>query len=125
MPDDHASGQRSPSEDVLSFEQALLDLQQVVDHLEEGAVGLEESMRLFERGTAMLRHCYRLLEHAEQRIEILTGQDAAGKIETAPFDASATHESTSPKAGRRTRKPAPRTRPTPPDDADTGDTLFS
>lgn len=120
VPDDPSSG--AP----LTFEQALQELQQVVNHLEEGAVGLEDSMRLFEHGTAMLRHCYKLLEHAEQRIEILTGQDAAGNVETAPFDASATHESDAPKAGRRARKPSPRSRPaSPPDDANAGDTLFS
>jgi exodeoxyribonuclease VII small subunit len=126
VPDDDSTRDRSPSEEPLSFEQALLELQQVVDHLEEGTVGLEESMRLFEHGTAMLRHCYTLLEHAEQRIEILTGQDAAGNVETAPFDASASHESHAPKAGRRARKPSPRSRPaSPSDDANAGDTLFS
>jgi exodeoxyribonuclease VII small subunit len=108
-----------------SFEQALTELQQVVDDLEEGSVGLEESMRRFERGTALLRHCYGLLEHAEQRIEILTGRDAAGNVETAPFDASATHESAAPKAGRRTRKSPTKPKPaTPPEETDPGDTLF-
>lgn len=126
MPDDDRTPDHSPSGAPPSFEQALQELQQVVDHLEEGTVGLEESMRLFEHGTAMLRHCYTLLEQAEQRIEILTGQDAARNIETAPFDASASHESAAPKAGRRPRKPAPRSRQSPPpDDANSSDTLFS
>ena len=89
VPDDSSTNEPISPNEPLSFEQALGELQQVVDELEEGSVGLEESMRRFERGTALLRHCYGLLEHAEQRIEILTGRDAAGNVETAPFDASA------------------------------------
>jgi exodeoxyribonuclease VII small subunit len=123
--DDHSSGQSGSGDVPLTFEQALTELQQVVDELEDGSVGLEESMRRFERGTALLRHCYGLLEHAEQRIEILTGRDTAGNVETAPFDASATHESAAPKAGRRTRKAPTKPKPTaPPEETDPGDTLF-
>lgn len=118
-------GKSDRSDELLSFEQALTELQQVVDDLEEGSVGLEESMRRFERGTALLRHCYGLLEHAEQRIEILTGRDAAGNVETAPFDASATLESAAPKAGRRVRKtPTKPKAAAPPEETDPGDTLF-
>jgi exodeoxyribonuclease VII small subunit len=123
--DDNSTGQPGSADEPLSFEQALTELQQVVDELEEGSVGLEESMRRFERGTALLRHCYGLLEHAEQRIEILTGRDAAGNVETAPFDASATHESAAPKAGRRIRKMPAKPRPAAPlEETDPGDTLF-
>ena len=121
------SSSTEPSETTsLSFEQSLIELQQIVSALEAGTLGLEDSLKQFERGSALLRCCYGLLESAEQRIEVLTGQDAAGNIETAPFDASASHESTAPKAGRRARKPSPRSRQAPPpDDANAGDTLFS
>jgi len=94
-----------------SFEHALTELQQIVSELEAGALGLEESLKQFERGSALLRHCYGMLESAEQRIEILTGRTAEGELQTAPFDATATHEPTAAKAGRRQRtraaKPAP------------------
>ena len=114
-----------PVGEPLSFEEALTELQQVVDELEEGSVGLEESMRRFERGTALLRHCYGLLERAEQRIEILTGRDAEENVETAPFDASATHEQGAPQAGRRARKAPTKRKPAaPPEETDPGDTLF-
>ena len=118
-------GTPDASSEPLSFEEALTQLQQVVDALEEGSVGLEESMRRFERGTALLRHCYGLLERAEQRIEILTGRDAEGSVESAPFDASATHEHAAPQAGRRGRKARTKSKPAaPPEETDPGDTLF-
>lgn len=74
----------------LSFEDSLSELQQIVDELEVGQLGLEESMQRFEQGIALLRNCYSTLEAAEQKIETLTGTDAAGQPLTEPFDAAAT-----------------------------------
>jgi len=91
-----------------SFEQALIELQQIVSALEAGTLGLEDSLKQFERGSSLLRRCYGLLESAEQRIEVLTCRSAEGELQTAPFDASATHEPTTAKAGRRQRSRAPK-----------------
>jgi exodeoxyribonuclease VII small subunit len=115
-----------------NFEESLSELQQIAHDLEEGSLGLEESLRRFERGITLLRLCYRTLEQAEQRIEILTGLDASGNAATAPFDASATVDpSVAPAAGRRKRartrkestpeaadKLPPRTEDAPPTDQD-------
>lgn len=116
-----AGGSESPS-----FENALVELQQIVEQLESGALGLEDSLRQYERGAALLRHCYGLLESAERRIEILTGQNAEGEPLTAPFDATATHEPTASKPGRRARpRAAKRPEPEPPADvADEREGLF-
>src|SRR5689334_16309995 len=75
-----------------TFEGSLSQLQQIVHDLEDGQLGLELSLSRFEEGIRILRSCFRILEQAEQRIEILTGQDAAGNPLTAPFDATATFE---------------------------------
>ena len=88
----------------VSFEQALERLNVIVHDLEEGQLGLESSLARFEEGIRLLRSCYRILEQAEQKIEILTGADAAGHPVTEPFDASATFEGTekpAKKPGRR------------------------
>ena len=88
-----------------TFESSLAELQQIAQDLEDGSLGLEESLQRFERGIALLRQCYKTLEQAEQRIEILTGFDAAGNAVTAPFDASATVEQAkAPSAGKRKRR---------------------
>ena len=43
--------------DAPTFEQALADLETIIHDLEEGKIGLEESLARYERGVALLRHC--------------------------------------------------------------------
>jgi exodeoxyribonuclease VII small subunit len=91
-----------------TFEDSLAQLQQIVSELEEGSVGLETSLARFEEGVRLLKNCYRILEAAEQRIEILTGQDESGVPVMEPFDAAATFEDEGKpvrKPGRRRAKP--------------------
>lgn len=104
-----------------SFEAALAELAHIVSELEDGAVGLEESLKRFEQGTALLRHCHQVLTAAEQRIEQLTGFDAAGNEVTAPFEATSTIDELKESAGRR-RRAARKT--VDESDADDGPTLF-
>jgi exodeoxyribonuclease VII small subunit len=54
------------------FEAALAELEEIVDHLEKGAVALDESIRLYERGEALKKRCDELLKNAEMRIEKIT-----------------------------------------------------
>jgi exodeoxyribonuclease VII small subunit len=89
-----------------SFEACLSELQDLVRLLEEGRLGLAESIAGFERGISLLRHCYRTLEGAEQKIEILSGFDQAGNPVIVPFDAASTLETGPGGAGRRKKKPS-------------------
>lgn len=59
--------------DDLSLEGSLAELEKIVRALEEGELTLEESLKAFERGVSLVRRCNALLDGAEQRIEILTG----------------------------------------------------
>jgi exodeoxyribonuclease VII small subunit len=56
----------------MPFEAALAELEQIVDQLEKGAVALDESIKLYERGEALKKHCDELLKNAEMRIEKIT-----------------------------------------------------
>ena len=85
----------------VSFETALTQLQEIVSDLEEGDLGLEPSLARFEEGIRLLRNCYQILEQAEQKIEILTGQDATGNPVAVPFDGTATFEGTEKPAARK------------------------
>lgn len=58
----------------VSYEQARDELVAIVSRLESGQVGLEESMRLWERGEALADHCTTWLDGAEAR---LRDKDAA------------------------------------------------
>jgi exodeoxyribonuclease VII small subunit len=104
-----------------SFEESLEELQEIVQELEEGSIGLQDSMERFERGMGLFKQCYHVLEKAEQRIELLTGFDSDGNPEVEDFDSSSTIENKKEKAGRRKR--ATKSKKKPEDDF-SGDTLF-
>jgi exodeoxyribonuclease VII small subunit len=53
------------------FEQALGELESVVERLEHGELPLEEALRQFERGIELTRACQASLKQAEQKVEIL------------------------------------------------------
>ncbi len=74
----------SPS-DPPSFEDSLASLEAIVHDLEEGELGLAESMARYEQGIKHLRQCHELLEQAERKIELLTGIDAEGNPQVVPF----------------------------------------
>ena len=68
----------------LKFEDCLARLEQIVVALESGNLSLEESLKVYEEGVMLSRHCARYLEDAERRIEILA-KDEAGSLGTRPF----------------------------------------
>jgi exodeoxyribonuclease VII small subunit len=70
----------------LSFEQALQKLEQTVAALEEGQLGLDQSLAHYERGITYLRQCYRQLERAQRKIEVLARIDEDGQVHVEPFD---------------------------------------
>jgi exodeoxyribonuclease VII small subunit len=69
----------------VDFEQALRELETLVEKLEHGDLPLEESLRHFERGVALTRECQAALKAAEARVELLTRRrDAASAAGDAP-----------------------------------------
>ena len=54
---------------AMSFEQALDQLEKIVDDLERGDVPLEQSIRIYERGEALKKHCDTLLSAAEDKVQ--------------------------------------------------------
>lgn len=72
----------------LSFEQALAELEAIVDRLDRGEIPLEQSIEAYERGTALRRHCEQKLAHARLRVErLVEGED--GTVGTEPLDPEA------------------------------------
>lgn len=75
----------SMAEKKLSFEQAMLRLEEIVNAMERGEAPLEESLALFAEGAKLLKQCTSLLDKAEQQVTKLTrGADGAPK--EAPFE---------------------------------------
>ncbi len=83
-------GKKKPAADEekkpLTFEEALRQLEEIVANLEEGQLGLSQSLEQYEHGIKHLKQCYRLLEQAERKIELLTGVGEQGQPVTEPFD---------------------------------------
>ena len=57
---------------AMNFEKALDELETIVAKLESGKVDLEESIKIYERGEALRKHCEAKLAEAEARIEKIT-----------------------------------------------------
>ena len=66
------------------FEAALKELEALVERMEKGDIGLEESLKHFERGIELTRSCQRSLKEAEQKVRILL--EKSGEAEIQPFE---------------------------------------
>lgn len=55
----------------LTFEEALAQLESIVTAIEQGQIGLEESITQYEKGTALIRRCRSILADAEAKIQQL------------------------------------------------------
>ena len=97
-----SSSQRKPS---LSFEAALAQLEQIVQKLEDGRIGLDEALKRYEEGVKCLKHCHLMLQQAERKIAILRGVDDAGTALTDPLDEETM--SLEEKADNRSRRRRP------------------
>lgn len=59
------------SDEKRSFEELQRELEQTVGRLEQGEVGVDEAIRLWQRGEALFRLCAARLDDAEGRVEKL------------------------------------------------------
>ena len=61
-----------------SFEQNMQRLEQIVRAMERGDVALEESLKLFQEGTELVRSCGKLLDEAQLQVKkIMTAADGS------------------------------------------------
>ena len=61
-----------------TFESSMARLEQIVRAMERGDVALEESLKLFQEGTELVRSCGKLLDEAELTVKkIVPGADGA------------------------------------------------
>jgi exodeoxyribonuclease VII small subunit len=67
-----------------TFEQAMKQLEQIVEALESGDLPLEKAISKFEEGIQLSKFCSNMLDETEKKITILT-QDHEGDISEEPF----------------------------------------
>ena len=70
-----------------SFESNMQRLEQIVRAMERGDVALEESLKLFQEGTELVRSCNELLDNAQLQVKmIMTAPDGSPGEEDFPHD---------------------------------------
>ncbi len=65
----------SGSVESLSYEQAMAEMEGIIQKMEGEQLTLEEALALFERGQALAKRCADLLAQAELKVRQLTGQE--------------------------------------------------
>ncbi len=64
----------------VTFEQTLVDLEQIVQRLESGNLPLEQALTAFEQGIKLARSGQQTLKLAEQRVQILLDNDVDAEL---------------------------------------------
>jgi exodeoxyribonuclease VII small subunit len=87
---------KSKDKDIDSpdLEKSLAELESIVEKLEAGDLTLDESLKQFERGVQLTRHCQTALRKAEQKVDILLKKNGLSNTDNdvAPFDSASTDE---------------------------------
>lgn len=69
-----------------TFEENMARLEQIVRAMERGDVALEESLKLFQEGTELIRNCSRLLDDAELQVKKIMTDPNGDPVEEAFAD---------------------------------------
>ena len=70
------------NENNASFEKGMKRLEEIVRAMERGDVALDESLKLFQEGTDLVRACGKLLDDAQLQVEkVVKGPDGAPTFE--------------------------------------------
>ena len=70
----------------MSFEEAMAELERVVNQLERGDVPLEDSIKLYERGAALNKRCEEKLKEAEEKVAAITLDGNGNPTGITPVD---------------------------------------
>lgn len=73
--------------DSLSFEDALRELEAIVETLEQGRGSLDDAIAAYERGAALKKHCQKKLEEARLKVEKIKLDENGQPSGTTDFDA--------------------------------------
>ena len=69
----------------LTYEQAITELEKVVESLESGSIALEQSIELYSFGALLKKHCLKKLQDAEEKVSVIIKSKNSDFIEEKPF----------------------------------------
>ena len=70
----------------LSFEEALVELEAIVERLESGQGTLDNAIGAYERGSELKKHCQAKLDEARMKVEKIRLHEGEGAVETEEFE---------------------------------------
>ena len=65
---------KTKTEKELTFEEALAELESIVESMEGGQLALEKSLAAYKRGAELLQFCQRKLQDAQQQVTVLEAE---------------------------------------------------
>lgn len=73
------------NQQTMTFEANMQRLEQIVRAMERGDVALDESLKLFQEGTELVKNCAKMLDEAELQVEkVMTAADGTPVLEEMP-----------------------------------------
>jgi exodeoxyribonuclease VII small subunit len=63
----------APGKDSLSYEDAVVELEALVQRMEGGSLSLEDSLAAYRRGAELVAHCRKALADVQQQVKVLEG----------------------------------------------------
>ena len=69
-----------------TFEQALKKLEEIVEKIESGQIGLEESIAEYEKGIKLVKQCRAILQAAEKKVQMLVRGDDGNLIPSGELE---------------------------------------
>ena len=77
-----AKSSKSKPVEKLRFEEATTELEQIIDHIEQGEIELEDSLDAYRRGLELVKQCRSILNSAEKEVAELTAEELKDTTET-------------------------------------------
>lgn len=75
-----------------SLEEAMTEISQLIEKMEQAELSLEQSLTCFERGIHLVKHSQKILNEAEQKVEILIQNNNQETLETYSGEANGVNE---------------------------------
>lgn len=69
--------------EAMSFEVALQELEKIVEKLDSGNVGLDQSIDIYTRGSLLKQHCDEKLRSAQERVDKIVNQNGSLSVQPA------------------------------------------
>ena len=86
---DTQSTQNDDGQKMPSFEDALAELEAIVNRLESGDISLDDAIAAYARGTELKQQCEKRLEEAQLKVDKIKLSETSGVLATEAFDSPA------------------------------------